>query len=74
MTKTLADLGLVPEDLVAYERGDFAVPAWNADPAVHESHRSKLVQKAPEHYRPLFPDVRDDLDYVWPGVPEPPTR
>jgi hypothetical protein len=33
---------------------------------VHRSHRSKLVQKAPEHYRPLFPDVPDDLDYVWP--------
>ncbi|PZF58818.1 hypothetical protein DEJ23_03210 [Curtobacterium sp. MCSS17_008] len=72
LEKTLLDLGRVPEDLAAYERGDFLVPAWNADPAVHRSHRSKLVQKAPEHYRPLFPDVPDDLDYVWPGTPEPP--
>ncbi|WP_420368360.1 MSMEG_6728 family protein [Curtobacterium sp. L1-20] len=64
--KTLADLALVPEDLDAYERGDYPVPAWNDDAAVHRSHRSKLVQKAPEHYRELFPDVPDDLDYVWP--------
>lgn len=66
LDKTLADLGLVPEDRDAYDRGDFPTPPWNDDPAVHRSHRSKLVQKAPEHYRPLFPDVPDDLDYVWP--------
>ncbi|MBT2503438.1 MSMEG_6728 family protein [Curtobacterium sp. ISL-83] len=71
LAKTLLDLGRVPEDLAAYERGDFPVPAWNHDEAVHRSHRSKLVQKAPEHYRPLFPDVPDDLDYVWPGTAAP---
>ncbi|PYY37173.1 MULTISPECIES: MSMEG_6728 family protein [unclassified Curtobacterium] len=70
LEKTLADLALVPEDLEAYERGDFEVPSWNTDERVHLSHRSKLVQKAPEHYRPLFPDVPDDLDYLWPGTVE----
>ncbi|WP_395817144.1 hypothetical protein [Curtobacterium flaccumfaciens] len=64
----------MPEDLAAYERGDVPIPPWNDDEALHVSHRSKLVQKAPEHYRELFPDVPDDLDYVWPGTPEPATH
>ncbi|MCY1696068.1 MSMEG_6728 family protein [Curtobacterium sp. SL109] len=66
LAKTLEDLARVPEDLAAYERGDYPRPAWNDDEAVHVSHRSKLVQKDREHYLPLFPDVPDDLDYVWP--------
>ncbi|MFZ7086951.1 MSMEG_6728 family protein [Curtobacterium sp. RRHDQ10] len=69
--KTLADLGLEPADLAAYRSGTFPVPSWVDDEAVHRSHRSKLVQKSPEHYRQLFPDVPDDLDYVWPGTVPP---
>jgi hypothetical protein len=43
-----------------------AMPPWLGDPAFHRSHRSALVRKNPAHYRPLFPDVPDDLEYVWP--------
>jgi hypothetical protein len=43
-----------------------ALPPWLGDPAFHLSHQSALVRKDPVHYRPLFPDVSDDLDYVWP--------
>jgi len=43
-----------------------ALPPWLGDPALHRSHQSALVRKDPEHYRPLFPDVPDDLPYVWP--------
>jgi Pyrimidine dimer DNA glycosylase len=43
-----------------------ALPPWLGDEALHLSHRSALVRKDPEHYRPLFPDVPDDLPYVWP--------
>lgn len=50
------------DDLAAAE----ALPPWLGDEAVHRSHRSALVRKDPEHYRPLFPDVPDDLPYVWP--------
>src|SRR3712207_7307101 len=32
----------------------------------HLSHRSALVRKDPARYRPLFPEVPDDLPYVWP--------
>ncbi|GAA4240095.1 MSMEG_6728 family protein [Actinomadura meridiana] len=42
------------------------VPPWLGDPALHRSHRSALVRKDPTFYRPRFPDVPDDLPYVWP--------
>jgi hypothetical protein len=43
-----------------------ALPPWLFDVAVQESHQSALVRKDPEFYRKLFPDVRPDIDYVWP--------
>lgn len=46
-----------------------ALPPWLGDEAFHLSHRSALVRKDPEHYRPLFPDAPDDLPYVWPAPP-----
>lgn len=43
------------------------LPAWLGDEALHRSHRSSLLRKDPEHYRPLFGDEPDDLPYVWPA-------
>ena len=43
-----------------------ALPPWLGDEAIHRSHRSALVRKDPERYRPLFADVPDDLPYLWP--------
>jgi Pyrimidine dimer DNA glycosylase len=43
-----------------------ALPPWLFDEAVRESHQSALVRKDPAYYRPLFPDVPDDLPYHWP--------
>jgi hypothetical protein len=45
-----------------------SVPPWVGDEALHLSHRSALVRKEPEHYRPIFGDVPDDLPYVWPDA------
>lgn len=42
------------------------LPRWLGDDAFHVSHRSALVRKDPDFYRPLFPDAPDDLPYVWP--------
>ncbi|MEU3245625.1 MULTISPECIES: MSMEG_6728 family protein [unclassified Streptomyces] len=42
------------------------LPPWLGEPAFHRSHQSALVRKAPEIYTPFFPDVPDDLPYVWP--------
>jgi hypothetical protein len=44
------------------------LPRWLGDEDFHLAHRSALVRKDPEHYRRLFPDVPDDLPYVWPVV------
>ncbi len=41
-------------------------PPWLGLEALHVSHRSALVRKEPEHYRRFFPDVPDDLPYLWP--------
>jgi hypothetical protein len=45
-----------------------AVPSWLGNRALHLSHRSNLVRKAPEIYAPLFPGVPDDIPYLWPGA------
>jgi hypothetical protein len=43
------------------------LPPWLGDPAFHRSHQSSLLRKDPDHYGKLFPDVPDDLEYVWPS-------
>jgi len=40
-------------------------PLWLNDDLIR-SHQSNLVRKFPEHYRRFFPDVPNDLPYVWP--------
>jgi Pyrimidine dimer DNA glycosylase len=44
-----------------------ALPPWLGDESFHLSHRAALVRKDPEFYGPRFPDVPDDLPYVWPA-------
>lgn len=41
-------------------------PAWLDDENIILSHRSNLVRKMPEHYRSFWPEVPNDLPYVWP--------
>jgi hypothetical protein len=43
-----------------------ALPSWLGDDAFHRGHQSSLIQKDPDHYRPLFPDTPADLPYIWP--------
>ncbi|MFB8148170.1 MSMEG_6728 family protein [Microbacterium sp. NPDC056003] len=47
-------------------QSDIEMPRWLGDAAFHLSHRSNLVRKDPEFYRPRFGDVPDDLPYIWP--------
>lgn len=49
---------------VAQER--LELPAWVGDETLHLSHRSNLVRKSPEFYRPVFGGIPADLPYVWP--------
>ena len=43
------------------------LPPWLGDPDVHRSHQSNLIRKDPEYYGPIFGDVPNDLEYVWPA-------
>lgn len=50
-----------------YRLGDPSdLPGWFGDPSFHLSHQSNLVRKLPSHYRQFFPNVPDDLPYIWP--------
>lgn len=40
-------------------------PEWWGRDDIMLSHQSNLVRKFPEHYRKLFPEVVDNLPYVW---------
>lgn len=42
------------------------LPPWLGDDRLHAAHQSALVRKDPEHYRPLFADVPDDMPQFWP--------
>ncbi len=41
------------------------MPSWLGNEEFHLSHRSKLIQKKPEHYADLFKETPDNLEYVW---------
>jgi Pyrimidine dimer DNA glycosylase len=41
-------------------------PKFVGNEAFHTSHRSKLIQKKPEHYEKLFPNTPNNLEYIWP--------
>lgn len=51
------------------ERIGWELPAWYARPPFHLSHKSNLLRKDPDHYRPIWPDLPDNLAYVWPKEP-----
>lgn len=43
------------------------LPPWLGRDDLHLSHRSSLLRKDPTFYAPLFGDIPDDLEYVWPA-------
>jgi len=44
----------------------FNAPWWLGEQAFHDSHKSKLLQKKPEHYNQFNWNVPTDLNYWWP--------
>ena len=53
-------------------RHESLLPGWLGDERLHRSHRSQLIAKEPEFYRPLFSGTPEGLDYFWPQ-PDPVT-
>lgn len=44
------------------------LPSWLGNPALHTSHRSRLVAKDRGFYQELFPGVDEEVEYLWPGA------
>jgi len=47
------------------ETDNFLMPEWIYNIDLQISHRSNLVRKYPEHYKKFFPNVIDNIGYVW---------
>jgi len=45
---------------------DKQYPKWFKNKKFFLSHKSNLIRKFPEYYRPFWPKVSDNLPYVWP--------
>ncbi len=64
--------GWVAGDLTEFFEGKMArlpptgTPLWVGRASLHESHRSNLIRKDPEFYRPKWPETPEGLHYVWP--------
>ena len=54
--------------MVFYSVGKIKYPWWFGNKNFHRSHRSRLIQKNPEFYSPLFPgdEGYNDSKYYWP--------
>ncbi|MGY1694518.1 MSMEG_6728 family protein [Geodermatophilus sp. SYSU D00814] len=67
------DVAGAPQEELA--RGGL-LPSWVGDETLHRSHRSNLLAKDPDFYRPLFQPLfgsePDDLPYLWPGADDVP--
>jgi Pyrimidine dimer DNA glycosylase len=71
-TETL--IGEFAPEVVGVPQAELAaaglLPSWVGDEALHLSHRSNLIAKDPDFYRPRFTELfgpePDDLPYVWP--------
>jgi len=48
-------------------QSEIPMPPWLGDEDLHRSHRSALLRKDPEFYRPRLGSEPDDLPYVWPA-------
>jgi len=42
------------------------MPQWLGREDLHISHKSKLIQKNYTFYKPLWPEVPENLEYIWP--------
>jgi len=52
-------------ELGNYNPDEVKYPYWFGQEDFHLAHRSNLIRKFPEYYRPQFGDIPDDLPYIW---------
>ena len=58
--------GKIAAAVEPFDSASGSKPPWLGREEIHVAYRSNLVRKAPEHYRQFWPDVPDNLEYVWP--------
>ena len=51
--------------VISYDNKD--TPPWLGNKDFHLSHRSNLLRKNLDHYSQFWPNVPDNLEYVWPS-------
>jgi hypothetical protein len=42
------------------------MPSWFGMQDLHTSHKSNLIRKNPIYYKELWPDIPDNIEYIWP--------
>jgi Pyrimidine dimer DNA glycosylase len=50
----------------AYNTDSQSPPKWLGFEQFHQSHRSNLIRKFPQHYQKFWPNESSDLAYFWP--------
>lgn len=48
-----------------YADSNTSVPSWVSDAEVTRAYQSNLIRKNPAYYRPFFPNIPDNLPYIW---------
>ena len=62
-----AESKMTNDDLFAMLFNQNTLPYWFDDFDFHEAHRSNLLRKYPEYYRPMFgQELSDSIPYIWP--------
>ena len=41
-------------------------PSWMDNQEFYRSHKSNLIRNLPEHYYKFWPEVPNNLEYIWP--------
>lgn len=55
-----------PDNLLFKKFQLYFMPSWFGNRDFHDSHKSNLLRKNPEHYKQFGWDVPNNLLYVWP--------
>ena len=53
-------------NMLAESGSGIGTPPWLDNNDLVLSHKSNLIRKFPDHYRKFWPEVPDDLPYIWP--------
>lgn len=62
LQKTIEIYNNLPDDM----KNEGVYPPWLGRSDFHKSHKSNLIRKKENHYKPFWPNISNNLEYVWP--------